>query len=148
MAQRNASNQSEHDRVVAAWASFLARKLKAEFKVSTNPGKTRTVRVGPDDDPRYPDVVAWRVDAEKRHHGSAEVIVEVETADTLNEEELSEWAAYGVLPTPFYLVVPAGTEDKTVRLLKKRRFRVSQLWSYRVEGPQILFEQFLELPGI
>jgi hypothetical protein len=45
-------------------------------------------------------------------------------------------------------VVPAGLEDKTVRLLKKRRVRVSQLWSYRVDGQEILFEQFLELPGI
>jgi hypothetical protein len=148
MARRSASSQSEHDRVVAAWAEFLARDLAAELKVSTNPGKTRAVRVGPDDDPRYPDVVAWRADADKGHHGSVEVITEIETAETLNEEELSEWATYGILPTPFYLVVPAGSEDETVRLLKKRRIRVSQLWSYRVAGPEILFEQFLELPGI
>src|ERR1700757_3457872 len=148
MAQRNARSQSEHDRVVAAWAKFLSRELTAELKVSTNPGQTRAVRVGPDDDPRYPDVVAWRADADKGQHGSAEVIVEVETAESLNEQELSEWAAYGVLPAPFYLVVPAGLEDETVRLLKKRRVRVSQLWSYRVAGQEVLFEQFLELPGI
>jgi hypothetical protein len=64
--------------------------LAAELRVSTNPGKTRAVRVGPDDDPRYPDVVAWRADSDKGHRGSAEVIIEVETAETLTEDELAE----------------------------------------------------------
>ena len=60
MAGRSTSSQSEHDRVVAAWALFLAGELAEGLKVSTNPGSAHAVRVGPDDLPRYPDVVAWR----------------------------------------------------------------------------------------
>jgi hypothetical protein len=148
MGQRTDRSQSEHDRVVSAWALLLQRGPAKGMQVSTNPGKDQTVRVGPENDPRYPDVVAWRADEAEGQHGAAEIITEVETADSLNEEELAEWAAYGTLPAPFYLVVPAGSEEETIRLLKKNRIRVSQLWTYRIEGQEIMFTQFLTLPGI
>jgi len=51
------------------------------------------------------------------------------------------------LPTPSYLMVPAGQEDETSRLLKKNRVRVSPLWSSHSQGGEILFLHRMSCPG-
>ena len=61
---------------------------------------------------------------------------------------MAQWAAYGKLPTPFHLVVPAGSEPEAIRLLKKKAVRVSQLWSYTIVSAEVIFTQFLELPTL
>jgi hypothetical protein len=148
MAPRKAANQAEHDRVVEAWARTLARRYSSDIQISTNPGNQKGDRVGPDNDPRYPDVLVWRAESSAGRDGTAELVVEVETADSIDEHEIAEWSAYAKLPALFFLVVPTGMEEETIRLLKKRAVRVSQLWSYQLVGEEVIFRQYLELPAL
>ena len=97
---------------------------------------------------RFPDVLLWRAETADGRDGTAELVAEVETSDTLNEDEVAEWAAYGKFPAPFHLAVPAGSEERAIRLLKKRAVRVSQLWSYEIVGGEVIFGQYLELPAL
>ncbi len=148
MARRNASSQTEHDRVVEAWAQVVVRRFSKDVQVSTNPGDRKRAQVGRPDDPRFPDVLIWRSDRADGRDGTAELVAEVETSDTLLEEEVAQWVAYGKLPAPFHLVVPAGFEPEAIRLLKKKAVRVSQLWSYTIVSGEVIFTQFLELPAL
>lgn len=149
MGERNAVTQSEHDRVVRAWAQVLKKGLSGGCRVSTNPGTDRRAQVGSVHAPRFPDVVVWRAEAGDGRDGTAELIAEVETSDTLTDSEVtSEWSGYARVPAPFYLVVPEGLEIKAIHLLRKTPIRVSQLWSYRIEGHEIMFTKFIALPAI
>ena len=149
MARRTQSSQAEHDRVIEAWAQIASRRYAKDAQVSTNPGNQRRAQVGlAAEEPRFPDVLVWRSDAAAGRDGTAELVAEVETADSLNDEEASEWAAYGKLPAPFHLVVPVGAEEETIRLVKKKAVRVSQLWSYEFVGGEVIFSQYLELPSL
>jgi hypothetical protein len=148
MARRTASSQSEHDRVIEAWAQIAARRFSGDVQVGTNPGDLRRIQVGPDDDARFPDILVWRAEAGDGRDGTAELVAEIETADTLAVNEVSEWAAYGRLMVPFHLIVPVGSEEQAIRLLKKRSVRVSQLWSYEIVGGEVIFSQYLELPAL
>ena len=148
MARRTASSQSEHDRVIEAWARIAARRFSRDVQVGTNPGDLRRIQVGPDHDPRFPDVLVWRSDAADGRDGSAELVAEIETSDSLAADEVGEWAAYGKLLAPFHLIVPVGSEDRAVQLLKKSGVRVSQLWSYEIVGEEVMFSQYLELPAL
>jgi len=98
MARRTQSSQSEHDRVIEAWAQIASRRYAKDAQVSTNPGNQRRAQVGLAEDPRFPDVLVWRSDSAAGRDGTAELVAEVETVDSLNDEEASEWAAYGQLP--------------------------------------------------
>lgn len=148
MAQRTQSSQSEHDRVIEAWAQIVSRRFANDAQVSTNPGNQRRAQVGRAEEQRFPDVLVWRSDTADGRDGTAELVAEVETVDSLNEEEASEWAAYGKLPALFHLVVPVGAEEEAIRLVKKKAVRVSQLWSYQFVGGQVIFSQYLELPSL
>lgn len=148
MSRRTETTQSEHDRVIEAWARRVSERFGTRVEVSTNPGNLRRFQVGHDDDPRFPDVLVWRSDSADGRDGTAELVAEVETVDSLNEGEVAEWAAYGKLPAPFHLVVPAGAEEEAIRLVKKKAVRVSQLWSYQVVAGEVIFRQYLELPAL
>ena len=148
MAGRSANSQSEHDRVIEAWARLLTRRFAKPVQISTNPGNQRRVQVGPDDDPHFPDVLVWLQEHSGHRDGTAELITEVETADSLDHAEVAEWVAYSKIPAPFYLVVPSGSEPEAIRLLKKKAVRVLQLWSYQIVGGEVIFRQYLELPGL
>lgn len=148
MSRRSENSQSEHDRVIEAWARNVIPRFGKDVEVSTNPGNLKRFQVGRDDDPRFPDVLVWRSDSVEGRDGTAELVAEIETSDSLNEDEVAEWAAYGKLPAPFHLVVPQGAEEEAIRLVRKKSVRVSQLWSYQVVGGEVIFRQYLELPAL
>jgi hypothetical protein len=134
MRRRTATSQSEHDRGLEAWAHIVVRRFSGDVQLGTNPGDLRRIQVGPDLEPRSPDVLVWRAETADGRDGTAELVAEIETSDALSKDEVAEWPAYGTLPAPFHLVVPAGPEEQAIRLLKKKAVRVSQLWSYEVVG--------------
>jgi len=148
MVWRNASSQAEHDRVIEAWAQVVVRRFAGHVQVSTNPGSHRRAQVGSAHDPRFPDVLIWRSDRANGRDDTAELVAEVETSDSLQQEKVAQWVAYGRLPAPFQLVVPAGSEPEAIRLVKKKAVRVSQLWSYTIVGGEVIFSQFLELSAL
>ena len=79
MARRSANSQEEHDRVLEAWGHIAARRFSGDVQVSTNPGNHQRAQVGHTDDPRFPDVLAWKSDRADGRDGTAELVAEVGT---------------------------------------------------------------------
>ena len=95
MAARTEEEQTEHDLVIAATVEQFANSAK--YVILPNPGTEKNVAVGH----QYPDIVV----TEK---GSAKVrlVIEVETTDTVGDQELTHWRALSGLGPPLYLLVP------------------------------------------
>jgi len=101
MAARTEEEQTEHDLVIEAAVEQFASSAK--FRLQTNPGTEMNVTVGR----QYPDIVV----TEK---GSSKVrfVIEVETTDTVGDQELGHWRALAGLGPPLYMLTPyAATAD-------------------------------------
>jgi len=101
MAARQEEEQTEHDLVIEATVEQFANSAK--YVILPNPGTERNAAVGH----QYPDIVVTE-------RGSAKVrlVIEVETTDTVGEQELAHWRALAGLGPPLYLLTPyAATPD-------------------------------------
>lgn len=99
------------------------------FKTYVNsPDSTMGVRM-PDGFPVYPDIVV--VEDPENY---TEIIAEVETSETVTEEDAEkEWAPFAEL-APLYLFVPTGLGDEAMRIVKKLKVPIVGLrtWRYSV----------------
>lgn len=145
MARRATQSQAEHDQVVLAAQSKLQSRFGSDRRVTANPGTLQNLEIGSDRQPHYPDVLVWKPCSSSFRQGTAEIILEVETRDSLTEDEAMQWKAYGKLPVLFYLVIPEGEEDRVRGLLHACSARVSQLWTYKLAGEQVSLEEEPEL---
>lgn len=59
---------------------------------------------------------------------------EVETADTINEESAKKWKALSSRCVRFYLYVPEGCEEETLRLLEKYEINCAGVRAYSLNG--------------
>jgi hypothetical protein len=105
MAARTAEEQTEHDLVIEATVEQFANSAK--YVILPNPGTEKNVAVGH----QYPDIVVTE-------RGSAKVrlVVEVETTDTVGDQELNHWRALATLGPPLYLMVPYTATADAERL--------------------------------
>lgn len=62
------------------------------------------------------------------------VIGEVETAETINEESAKKWKEFGSRCVRFYLYVPEGFEEETLRLLEKYEVNCAGVRAYCLNG--------------
>ena len=101
MAARLEEEQTEHDLVIEAAVEQFANSTK--YALQANPGTEKNVAVGR----QYPDIVVTQ-------RGSAKVrfLIEVETTDTVGDQELGHWRSLAALGPPLYLLAPyAATAD-------------------------------------
>lgn len=121
MAIRTPQAQSEHDSIVALSAASYGSSAAAKgYGVETNPDGHKNRSVGPDGKARYPDVIVWKPEHPGSARGVAEVIEEIETADSVTEEESSQWADYAALNVKvFNLVVPTGKKQAALELIRR-----------------------------
>lgn len=105
MAARPEEQQIEHDLVIEATVEQFGNSAK--YVLYSNPGTEQNVAVGH----QYPDVVV----TEK---GSSKVrfIIEVETTDTVGDQELNHWRALAGLGPPLYLLSPYAALADAERL--------------------------------
>jgi hypothetical protein len=61
-------------------------------------------------------------------------IGEVETAETINEESAKKWKEFGSKCVRFYLYVPEGYEEETLRLLDKYEVNCAGVRVYCLNG--------------
>ena len=87
--------------MIEAWAQVVVRRLSGHVQVSTNPGSHKRAQVGSAHDPGFPDVLIWRSDRANGRDRTAELVAEVETSDSLQEEEVAQRVAHRRLPAPF-----------------------------------------------
>jgi hypothetical protein len=101
MAARQEAEQTEHDLVIEAALEQFAGSTR--YLLHANPGTEKNVAVGR----QYPDIIA----TEK---GSSKVrcLIEVETTDTVGDQEVPHWRELAALGPPLYLLTPyAATAD-------------------------------------
>lgn len=98
-------------------------------RVVTNPGQEKNLSI----EGRYPDIIAVG------HDGYVKVIEEVETEDSVNEEESQQWADFAKLGIPsFHLAVPKEKVQKAGALLRQRGIREKvHLEGYRIVGDRL-----------
>jgi hypothetical protein len=95
--ERSKDEQFLHDWVIRKTKEKYSRLYK---EVHTNPGGERNFEIKG----FYPDVVFV-------NYGHIVLIAEVETQDTINEEEVSEWRELSNLGTQLVLLVPKELQN-------------------------------------
>jgi hypothetical protein len=74
-------------------------------------------------DSEYPDIVAVK-------DKTVVAIGEVETEESVNEEEARQWISYAAFKINFYLYVPKSKVSDAVNLIKSKKIGVAGLRSY------------------
>jgi hypothetical protein len=101
MAARPEEEQTEHDLVIEAAVEQFAGSAK--YLLHANPGTEKNVAVGRE----YPDIIVT-----ERGSTKVRLLIEVETTDTVGDQELPHWRALSNLGPPLYLLTPyAATAD-------------------------------------
>lgn len=143
MSYRNSVSQGEHDRVVAASAGTYWKMKQDGYVVSTNPGSEKNQYVGGNQNPQYPDVVVWKPSGPGSTSGTAVVIEEVETADSVTEEEAKQWRDYAALGIEqFRLIVPLALAQEALAIVQRLRIAVHEIWGYFSKDGSIQFQKY------
>jgi hypothetical protein len=142
MGRRRSQGQSEHDAVVEASGRTYTSWSSRGFGVAVNPDGTKKQSVGPPNDLRYPDVIVWRPKSPGASTGTATVIEEIETEDSVTDEEADQWADYASLGVEtFHLVVPVSKKPVAFEIIRRRKIvGISKVQGYYFERGQVRFE--------
>ncbi len=102
---RQPASQSLHDSIIRIAAENLTKTAK--YKVYTNPDGEHNTSLGNS----YPDIILTPIG-----NNTVQFIVEVETADSINESEVSQWREYSAIGGTFYLLVPKEELSRTKQI--------------------------------
>ena len=108
MAARTEEEQTEHDLVIEAAVEQFANSAK--YLILRNPGTEKNVAVGH----QYPDIVVT-----ERGSAKVKLVIEVETTDTIGDQELGHWRALAGLGSPLYLLTPYTATVDAERLTEE-----------------------------
>jgi seryl-tRNA synthetase len=100
MAERASEKQSEHDEVVESLRRYYEKR---GYNAESNPGSEKNR----EHKGRYPDVI---VDSKPKE--SKVYVLEVETADSITDEEVEQWRDYENAFRAWFLVVPSMSEPE------------------------------------
>lgn len=125
--KRNNTKQTEHDKVVTASAATWQNKPGRV--VHTNPGGDKNFSVNGDN---YPDVVV--VD----NQNQLLAVEEIETEESVNQNEAEQWEKYSGFGVRLNLVVPESHVSEAQRLTSSISSVIVQ--GYRIgPGGQVIF---------
>jgi hypothetical protein len=136
---RPVREQLEHDRVIR----LLQQRWRRKYVVGINQGSETVASVGQPGALMYPDVVL----APPSRPAKPEIIVEVETAESVNNlEAMAEWVRMSRLRAQFHLYVPTGSVDPARRLCAEHEVPVAEIWTYHPLGDQMRFTMVYKAP--
>jgi len=95
-----------------------------ECYVVTNPGQEKNLGVKRDNRLVYPDVLYGP------DENTITRLYEVETEDSVNEEEVEQWREFNAGPSSFYLVVPENYVEAARRLIRNAGFSIDGFYYY------------------
>ena len=132
VAKRVQEKQSVHDQAVLDIGNVRFGNWEG-VTVHTNPGSEHNYGAKKGDGYIYPDIVI-----EKTGTDTITVVVEVETASSVTEEEAtSQWKEYASLGCPFYLYVESGSGAKAKRLAKDLNISINRFREWHYESGQL-----------
>jgi hypothetical protein len=113
--------QNEHDNVIQAAFNNLD---KVNHRVYINPNKQKNTSING----QYPDIIITPAD-----DNTVKFVIEVETSESVNTNEVQQWKTYSQLGGIFYLLVPISSKDLAELLCRqngiKARFGTYQFQS-------------------
>ena len=115
--KRKELSQKGHDKVVADVAK--ERFSYKDRTTYTNPNGEKNYAV----DSEYPDIVAVK-------SGSTPIMGEVETEETVSEEESKQWKTYAALDGTIYLYVPKSKVVDAKTIIKNKKIGIEGLRSF------------------
>lgn len=122
MANRFPANQSEHDNVIQAAYNGLD---KTGHDVYINPGQTKNTSVAG----YYPDIIITN-----KGDNKVKFIIEVETADSINQNEVEQWINYSTkISGTFYLLVPYASKNVAESLCRQNGIK-ARFGTYQKDG--------------
>lgn len=122
MANRFPANQSEHDKVIHAAYNGLD---KTKHDVYINPGQTNNTSVAG----YYPDIIITN-----KGEKNVKFIIEVETADSINQNEVQQWINYSTkISGAFYLLVPYNYKHIAETLCRQNGIK-ARFGTYQKDG--------------
>jgi|ERR1035441_3451737 hypothetical protein len=138
-------SQPEHDQVVKASAGTYGQLIQQGYRVATNPGSEKNQQVGSGN---YPDVIVWKPNPPPNQtSGTAVIIEEIETEESVTAAEVEEWKRYGQLGvSKFILIVPVTKARDALALVQQAGAKVSEIWSYENRGGHFFFSKTFALP--
>ena len=111
MANRTLNEQSEHDNVINY---AYSRLNKQTHDVYINPGSHKNTSVNG----LYPDIIITA-----KGDKVVKFIIEVETANSINQNEVTQWRNYIKLGGIFYLLVPKDYRHKAELLCRQNNLK-------------------------
>lgn len=98
--------------------------------VDTNYPTNKRRYIGGENNPLYPDIIVWKPNFPGSSAGTAVIVEELETRKTIyNKADF--WKKLGnISGIIFFLVVPEGTENEVLSMIRQNGIRVDQLQTY------------------
>jgi hypothetical protein len=121
MANRIPNIQNEHDNVIQAAFNNLD---KVNHKVYINPNQQKNTSINGS----YPDLIITPI-----NDNSVKFIIEVETADSINNGEVQQWKTYSHLGGIFYLLVPYASKNLAELLCHQNSIK-ARFGTYRIQN--------------
>ena len=116
MANRSNYSQNIHNQVVRSSARTYTELIDQGYKVTINPGSEKNQWVD-ENEQLFPDVVVWKPNPQNPRKGTAIIIEEIETEDSVNQKESEQWLKYGKLQIDkFILIVPVKKVKEALEL--------------------------------
>lgn len=109
-------HSDDHDTIVRKFADRILKNNRDRYKVYTNLPGDEAQTIGSHE----PDIVLKSVEG-----GTVELIIEVETIDSLTENQASErWAPLAEATSKLQAVIPKGTLARAKRYCKRLGIKV------------------------
>jgi hypothetical protein len=131
--------QLEHDRVIR----LLQQKLRRKYQVAINQGAEQSASLSIGDTVIYPDVMLTAAG-----HHKPEVLIEVETAESVNHiEAMAQWVRLAHSRAAFHLYVPVGCVEAARRLCGDLHIHVDEIVTYHPIGDEMRFTSVWKAPA-
>lgn len=127
MGDRHQDYQALHDLVIQTAYSNLE---KTKHDVYINPNRQKNTSVNG----LYPDIIIT-----DKGEKSVKFIIEVETQDSINQNEIPHWNDFSMLGGLFYLLVPKNMKD-TAELLCRQNNIKARVGTYSQEYSTIVIK--------
>lgn len=119
------NTQNEHDSVIQAAYNNLDR---INHRIYTNPNQQKNTSISG----QYPDIIITPAG-----DNTVKFIIEVETSDSINTNEVQQWRTYSQLGGTFYLLVPASSRELAERLCRQYGIK-ARFGTYRNQNGRII----------
>jgi len=125
MGLRNIQGQSLHDNIIQVAYNNLD---KTNHDIYINPGQQKNTHINN----YYPDIIIT-----DKNSKAPKFIIEVETPDSINFNETTQWKSYSTLGGLFYLLVPLNLKNQAELLCRQQGIK-ARFGTYHIENNQIV----------